>query len=289
MEILQQQRHEFDGDANGPAHQGGEDLQNTEDTLECSGQLVHGIVVNDDGFREAIERRNDVIETVGTQSKDLTERIANGLKGTKQRLEDVGQSIKQKQSSALLGHGTDKIVHAVGGQQCAIVDPTKSFGYHVGGNLAGSHSGLEIAVLRNQIAERFAILGGDGVHLTLERIQRNAGGLELFVELHPSVVTTAKSRTQQGIASVRHRTDHRRDGAVVEVRPERPGFLEIAEHDLPRLRPTRTDGFLERIDQLAECSDVGCGVLRFVCHVDDGGGLILRISLRDKIGLGIGA
>ena len=171
MEILQQQRHEFDGDTNGPAHQGGEDLQNTEDTLERSGQFVHGIVVNDDGFREAIERFDDVIEAVGAQSKDLTERISNGLKGTKQRFEDIGQSIKQKQSSALLGHAADEIVHAVGGQQCAIVDPAKRFGYHVGGNLAGSQRGLEIAVLRNQIAERFAILGGDGVHLTLERIQ----------------------------------------------------------------------------------------------------------------------
>ena len=171
MEILQQQRHEFNGDTNRPAHQGGEDLQNTEDTLECSGELVHGIVVNDDGFCEAIERFNNVVETVGAQSEDLTERIANGLKGTKQRFEDVGQSIKQKQSSALLGHAADEIVHAVGGQQCAIVDPTECFGYHVGGNLAGRQSGLEIAVLRNQIAERFAILGGDGVHLTLERIQ----------------------------------------------------------------------------------------------------------------------
>ena len=111
----------------------------------------------------------------------------------------------------------------------------------------------------------------------------------MFIELHPSVVTTAKSRAQQGIASIRHRTDHRRDGAVVEVRPERPGFLEIAEHDLPRLRPTRTDGFLERVNQFAECGDVSCGVLRILCHFDDGGGLILGVTLRDEIGLGIGA
>ena len=110
----------------------------------------------------------------------------------------------------------------------------------------------------------------------------------MFVELHPSVVATAESRAQQGIASIRHRADHRRDGAVVEVRPECPGFLEISEHDLPRLRPTRTDGFLERINQLAECGDVGCGVLRILCHFDDCSGLILGVSLSDKIGLGIG-
>ena len=61
IEVLQQQRHGFNGDTESPAHQRGKDLQNTEDALECSGQLIQRIVINNDGFRESIERSNDVI------------------------------------------------------------------------------------------------------------------------------------------------------------------------------------------------------------------------------------
>ena len=174
------------------------------------------------------------------------------------------------------------------GECRAVGKTTQRFGDHARGQLSGGHDLVERTILGDHVVERFAVLRGDGAQLHLEVVNGSSGRFDLALEFRPRIVAaTAQRIAEQLIASIRHRVNERLDGALVEVRPEGSGFFEVTEDDLPGLGPSGTDGLLRGVDEFAERRNVGCGVLRFACHVDDGGGLILGVSLSDKVSLSI--
>ncbi len=166
---------------------------------------------------------------------------------------------------------------------------TQCLGDHARGQLSGGHDLIERSILGDHVVERFAVLRGDGAQLRLEVVNGSSGRFDLALEFGPRIVAaTAQRIAEQLIASVRYRVDQRFDRTAVEVSPEGPGFFEIAEDDLPGLGPSGTDGLPHCIDEFAERRNVGCGVLRILCHFDNCSGLTLGVSLSDEISFGIG-
>ena len=92
----------------------------------------------------------------------------------------------------------------------------------------------------------------------------------------------AKAFLQQFVSRVGHLVDHVRQH-VGNRSPQLLGFFEIADDRLPRLGPSGSERFPQRIDELRERLHLGGGIPSGLRHVGDGFGLFLGVSLTDQI------
>ena len=249
--------------------------------------VTHG---NDLSFRQIFERKSMPVNSHVNKLLDLRKFPSGCRKTFNTTGVNISISSIPNLVNDLLIIGKDltqffSIVLSIAARRSKI---RKRLNHHLGRNLARSDGLLERSIILNQLVERSAISSGRiyAGKLLLEFFNRSTSFIKLRSKLAPATLSATHSGFDNVITSIREVIDNAGEHAR-QLSPERLRFLEVTENKLPCLGPARSHGLLESIHELSKSLNLRSSVNRGVSKLNNILGLLLRISLSNKIGLSI--